>query len=449
MSLSPEQLPELCIWDNGPSTPRKSGLVTKPDYRAFEAAVKGIDSQITGLEQELAQTKAKIKEKRQSEGTYDWDLSLNPVFLKRKSLEDRKDQLLSQHNELTTKCTQIITKQAQIRQKITPNDSQSIAKYEEINAEFEGNRALRRQISEQLTDLYRELEEMNQQETPIPSLKASLDIDALLTHSNSLKTNLETLKNKKKRLVAEHKEQENTYKDQQKQLKHLEHTLNTQKKMKEMEEKRRLREEEASKYEKEVTLCDGIIRYLERMMVLPGKIPLEEEEKPQIVTEVEAGLELVVDKKLREAQEGLNWFRNVQTKAKKKRERKGGLDSPIVQLPVEMMGFLAAKGLKIPANMSEIEGVIQALTQWKSQEARKSPRKPETCEDSASVKSEDFPSVRGFESPRLNPEDPPKPKPHSSRRGGKRGRGGRYKESRKGSEPLFSGTHSPYISSDK
>lgn len=443
MSLSPELLHEACIWDNR-CPPRKSELVPKPDSHLYENSVKTMDREIATLEQELALAKSKLKDQRQGEEVWDWELTSNPLFVKRKELEEVKDALMARHAELTQKCRETLEKQTHIRLE----DTASPSLYDQLSLDLEANRLERKHLTEQLSGLYTQLEALNSCPLALPSP----ELDSLRTQCSSLKHALEARRGKKKQLIAEYKEQEQTYREQQRQLKHLEHTLNTQKRLREQEERRkaeRLREEEASKSEKDVQICEGVVRYLERLMT-PGKTQREEEEKPQQVTEVEAGLELVVDKKVREAQEGLNWFRNVQTKAKKKRERKAGVESPGVQIPVEMLSFLAAKGVKIPGSAAEIPGTIQALGQWKAEaeESKRSPKKSDTVEDSASVKSEDFPCLKGFESPRLCPDDPEerKDKPYRGRRG-KRGRGSRYRESRKGSEPLFS--ESGFYTSDK
>jgi len=434
MSLSPELLPEAFTWDTS-CPPRKSGLVPKPDSHQYESAVKAIDREIASLEQEVALTKGKLRDIRQGEEAWDWELTSNPLFVKRKKLEEVKDALMSRHAELTRKCRETLEKQTHTRLE----DTTSPSLYDQLSIDLEANRMERKQLTEQITGIYSQLEDLNASPLALPTP----ELDSLRTQCNSLKHTLEARRCKKKQLVADYKDQEQTYREQQRQLKHLEQTLTTQKRLREQEERRRaerLRDEEASKSEKDVQICEGVVRYLERLMT-PGKAQREEEEKPLQVTEVEAGLELVVDKKVREAQEGLNWFRNVQTKAKKKRERKAGAESPGVQIPVEMLSFLAAKGVKIPGSAGEIPGTIQALGQWKAgmEESKRSPKKSDATEDSASVKSEDFPCLKGFESPRLCPEDPEerKDKPYRGRRG-KRGRGSRYRESRKGSEPLFS-----------
>ena len=446
MSLSPELLHEACVWDNGSYSARKPGLVPKPDNHLYENSVKAMDREITALDQQLSLAKGKLRDKRHNEEVWDWDLTSNPLFVRRKELEEMKDQLMSRHAELTRKCRETIEKQTQIR--LEPSAQEDTSQYDQLNLNLEANRLERKHLTEQLSGLYSQLEQLNSSPLPLPSP----ELDSLQAQCSSLKQALEALKSKKKQVMAEFKEQEQAYREQQKQLKHMEQTLVAQKRQREQEERRRaerLREEEASKYEKELQFCEGVVRYLERLMA-PGKVQRDEEgEKPQQVTEVEAGLELVVDKKVREAQEGLNWFRNVQPKPKKKRERKAGVESPGVQIPVEMLSFLAAKRVKIPGNVSEIPETIQALGLWKAGavEGKRSPKKSEAMEDSASVKSEDFPTLKGFESPRLCPEDPEerKDKSHRGRRG-KRGRGSRYRESRKGSEPLFSEISSPYTS---
>jgi hypothetical protein len=240
-------------------------------------------------------------------------------------------------------------------------------------------------------------------------------------------------------LISAFREKEHAFKEQQKLLKYIDQAKHTQRRLREQEDRKlKQREEEQNRPHpsiREIALCEGVIRFLERLLpVEKAEIEFEEVvEKGQ--PEADAGTELVVDKRLREAQEGINWFKNVKTKNKKTRSRK--MEAPNFQLPVDMLAFLAAQNIKIPVTLADLPDTIVSLTQCKTtfenkKTAQKSPTKPETRGDGSTTHSsnEGFPSLISTESALSDGLFPSETHPEERResirgRGRHRGRRGR------------------------